>query len=1232
MDNIVADFTIEENNPINCTFELFAAGTVWGSISGDINNQTDLIELIENNYNNLEDQITTLDTKVDNNYNELSNGLIEANQDILDLTNTVNSNFTTLNNKIDEINIDLSADISELNTAIQNETTTRAENDTTLQGNIDTLSGTVTSNYNALDARITTNTGNISDINTTLSGYGNIVTHNVSEFATSAQGALADTAIQPNDNISELVNDVGYITSASLPTVNNATITIQKNGSNVGTFTLNQANNDTLNITVPTQASDIGAMPDTTTIEDLTTTAQLSALNSGATTTNIGQITTNQNNIADIRDLIPLQASTSNQLADKGFVNSSIATNTANFIGTFNSVAELEAYSGTLTNNDYAFVATTDAAGNTLYDRYKYNADTQEWLFEYELNNSSFTAVQWAAINSGATSTNIGQITTNANNIADLQTNKQDVISDLTTIRSNALAGKNASDTIATYGNIVTHNVSEFATSSQGALADTALQPNDNISELTNDAGYITGITSSNVTTALGYTPYNSTNPNGYITASALNGYATESFVTSQGYITNSALTGYATEQWVTNQSYVNNTTLTNTLSSYALTSSLAEVATSGDYDDLTNKPTIPTVNNATLTIQKNGTTVNTFTANASSNVTANITVPTDVSDLTNTTLANKDLSNLSSTGESRLHALKGYSDEGELLTDAEGLADVKSYAHSTFDLSKFTVVGSPTITDDGIASGFSSSNYLKGSFTAITPSKIIFRTKAVYSSTSNTANGAQTIGKILGTNSSPSIEYSPSLERLSAIKFHNNSNYANNSANIIVPLNDGDIVEAEVIGTSTSVTLNAKINGVPYTNTWSGNGLYCGAINGYLISNNSNWYWTGSIDLKQFSITVDGKEIFNGNKEGLDVIKPDDYTVVGSPNITDNGIASGFSSSDYLTKSGFSFSSNNIIFQGKINLTPDSTLSSNTRNAIFSTGNFNFQISYKQSDTSYNFELGETTSWSLTSSNVITSGEWDYYLNVNTSSNTLEFKYKKTEDTVWTQGSLSGLNSSNAINAIKNGTSVNICKGYWNSNTNFISIDLNSFKIYVDGDLAYQPCLKIPYTESKTGSKIVSSPYRDRVNDMYEQFGYAPYYTLSDSDFTLPMGEIYGMIDSKADVNLSNSIPSQSFIDNVLDWTAPDWANGLTKSWGDEHTAECAGYLYFSERVVGNNVQSGQLTINGVTAAYDFANWNDTEEHSHFIKVAKNDVYKATGGMTNNRGLIFYPCKGAQV
>ena len=76
-------------------------------------------------------------------------------------------------------------------------------------------------------------------------------------------------------------------------------------------------------------------------------------------------------------------------------------------------------------------------------------------------------------------------------------------------------------------------------------------------------------------------------------------------------------------------------------------------------------------------------------------------------------------------------------------------------------------------------------------------------------------------------------------------------------------------------------------------------------------------------------------------------------------------------------------------------------------------------------------------------------------------------------------------------------------------------SIDLNGIKIYVDGDLVYQPCLKIPYTQSKTGSKIVNSIYRDRVNDMAEQFGYANYYTLDEDNdnFTLPQCELYGLI-----------------------------------------------------------------------------------------------------------------------
>lgn len=110
---------------------------------------------------------------------------------------------------------------------------------------------------------------------------------------------------------------------------------------------------------------------------------------------------TNANNIMEINEKIPAQANSENKLADKDFVNSSISTNTAYFRGTFESITALESYSGEKTNNDYAFVVGVDAAGNTKYSRYKWNG--LSWVFEYDLNNSSFTAEQWAAIQSGIT-------------------------------------------------------------------------------------------------------------------------------------------------------------------------------------------------------------------------------------------------------------------------------------------------------------------------------------------------------------------------------------------------------------------------------------------------------------------------------------------------------------------------------------------------------------------------------------------------------------------------------------------------------------------------------------------------------------------------------------------------------------------------------------------------------------------------------------------------------------
>ena len=62
-------------------------------------------------------------------------------------------------------------------------------------------------------------------------------------------------------NVSEFTNDAGYITMDSIPPIpaaaNDATLTIQRNGSTVGTFSANAAANQTVNITVPTQTSQL---------------------------------------------------------------------------------------------------------------------------------------------------------------------------------------------------------------------------------------------------------------------------------------------------------------------------------------------------------------------------------------------------------------------------------------------------------------------------------------------------------------------------------------------------------------------------------------------------------------------------------------------------------------------------------------------------------------------------------------------------------------------------------------------------------------------------------------------------------------------------------------------------------------------------------------------------------------------------------------------------------------
>lgn len=87
-------------------------------------------------------------------------------------------------------------------------------------------------------------------------------------------------------------------------------------------------------------------------------------------------------------------------------------------------------------------------------------------------------------------------------------------------------------------------------------------------------------------------------NDSNFITSVALNGYATETWVEQKGYLTSVAwgdIAGKPTLATVATSGSYNDLSNKPDLSIYALSSNLATVATSGSYNDLIDKPTIPT-------------------------------------------------------------------------------------------------------------------------------------------------------------------------------------------------------------------------------------------------------------------------------------------------------------------------------------------------------------------------------------------------------------------------------------------------------------------------------------------------------------------------------------------------------------------------------------------------------------------------------------------------------------
>lgn len=153
--------------------------------------------------------------------------------------------------------------------------------------------------------------------------------------------------------------------------------------------------------------------PDLEEKQNKLTDTQLAAVNSGITSSLVEKISNNESDITTINSKIPTQATNTNQLADKDFVNSSINSIAAYFItknaagDSFVTKAELSAttifYSGgsirVPTRNDYCIILKDESHDNAT-TRYIYN---NGWEFQYIVNETALTSEQLAALNSGIT-------------------------------------------------------------------------------------------------------------------------------------------------------------------------------------------------------------------------------------------------------------------------------------------------------------------------------------------------------------------------------------------------------------------------------------------------------------------------------------------------------------------------------------------------------------------------------------------------------------------------------------------------------------------------------------------------------------------------------------------------------------------------------------------------------------------------------------------------------------
>lgn len=318
----------------------------------------------------------------------------------------------------------------ELNTAVQNVTDMIPTKVSELQNDND-----YANKQYVLDNGGKINTISVNGTNQTITNKNvNIeVPTDVSEISTTAQMSAINSGID-SGKVAKITSNENMLNSLAQQVVDDY---VPK------TRTINNkslSNNITLN------ASDVNALPsDTTYVSSVN--GNSGAITGLATTSSVNSVSSR---VTTIENKIPSQASSSNQLADKDFVNSSINNITAFYItknaqgDPFATKEELTGattyYSGgevrTPTRNDYAIVLAdeTEDNGTTRYIYYN------QWEFQYKINETPLTANQLQAINSGITSALVAKITTNETNINNLTQDLSDYVPVTRTINGKPLS------------------------------------------------------------------------------------------------------------------------------------------------------------------------------------------------------------------------------------------------------------------------------------------------------------------------------------------------------------------------------------------------------------------------------------------------------------------------------------------------------------------------------------------------------------------------------------------------------------------------------------------------------------------------------------------------------------------------------------------------------------------------------------------------------------------------